>query len=218
MTARVALFRARADAKGSAARLRRLGFSVVCLPAIEIKAQAILPERPRYDAVIATSGKAFLGEGPSDTSPPLYVVGAHTGRAAKARGWRLASPPAPDAAKLTETLNRSLKPGASVLYLAGRDRKETIEAALAQRFRARGRRGLRGRGARGLEPSGDARTRLLRRSVALFTALGWARGGAGQSLRRRSALSRARARLPVARCRRTARGGGRGPDRDRRNG
>jgi uroporphyrinogen-III synthase len=134
MTARVALFRARADAKGSAARLRRLGFSVVCLPAVEIKAQAIVPERLRYDAVIATSGKSFLGEGPSDTSPPLYVVGAHTGRAAKARGWRLASPPAPDAAKLTETLNRTLKPGASVLYLAGRDRKKTIEAALAQDF------------------------------------------------------------------------------------
>src|SRR5271165_2335264 len=134
MTAKVALFRAREDATASAAWLRRLGFSVACLPAIEITAQAVRPRRLRYDAVVATSGKAFLGDGPSDTSSPLYVVGARTGRAAKARGWRLAAPPAPDAAKLTETLNRALRPGASVLYLAGRDRKGTIEAALKSAF------------------------------------------------------------------------------------
>jgi uroporphyrinogen-III synthase len=134
MTARVALFRPRQDAGVSAARLRRLGFSVACLPAIEIRPQAIRPRRSRYDAVIATSGAAFLGQGPSDTSSPLFVVGERTRRAAKARGWRLASPPAPDAAKLTETLQGALKRGASVLYLAGRDRKETIEAALESAF------------------------------------------------------------------------------------
>jgi uroporphyrinogen-III synthase len=134
MTARVALFRARGDAAASAARLRRLGFSAACLPAIEVKPQAVRPRRPRYDAVIATSANAFLGEGPGDASSPLFVVGARAGRAAKARGWRLASPAAPDAAKLTETLQGALEPGASVLYLAGRDRKETIEAALASAF------------------------------------------------------------------------------------
>jgi uroporphyrinogen-III synthase len=134
MTARVALFRAREDAMASAARLRRLGFSVACLPAIEIKTQGARPTRSRYDAVVATSGKAFLRDWPSDRSPPLYVVGTRTGRAAKARGWRLASPPASDAAKLTETLQGALRPGASVLYLAGRDRKRTIEAALESAF------------------------------------------------------------------------------------
>jgi len=134
MTARVALFRAREDAMASAARLRRLGFSVACLPAIEIKAQAVRPSRSRYDAVVATSGKAFLGAGPGDTSPPLYVVGARTARAATARGWRVASAPAPDAARLIEILNGALRPGASVLYLAGRDRKGTIEAALESAF------------------------------------------------------------------------------------
>ncbi len=134
MIARVALFRARDDAAASAARLRRLGFSVACLPSIEIKPLAARPRRPRYDAVVATSGNAFLGEGPSDTSSPLFVVGARAGRAAKARGWRLAYPPAPDASKLTETLLGAFKPGASVLYLAGRDRKETIEAVLKSAF------------------------------------------------------------------------------------
>ncbi len=134
MTARVALFRAREDAAASAARLRRLGFSVASLPAIEVKAHPFQPRRSRYDAVVATSGKAFLDDGPADTSSPLYAVGARTGRAAEARGWRLAAPPAPDAAGLIETLSGALAPGASVLYLAGRDRKGMIEAALKGAF------------------------------------------------------------------------------------
>ena len=134
MRPRVALFRARRDAAASAARLRKLGFSVACLPAIEIRPRVVRPRRPRYDAVIATSGAAFLAEGPSDPSSPLFVVGDRAGRAARARGWRLASPPAPDAAMLAATLRGALKPGASVLYLAGRDRKETIETALESAF------------------------------------------------------------------------------------
>ncbi len=132
--ARVALFREREDAKASAARLRKLGFSVACLPAIEIRTRPVRPRRARYDAVVATSDKAFHADGPSDTSSPLYVVGARTGRAAEARGWRLASPPAPDADELVRTLAGALKAGASVLYLAGRDRKEIIEAALNGAF------------------------------------------------------------------------------------
>jgi uroporphyrinogen-III synthase len=132
--ARVALFRARKDASASAARLRRLGFSVACLPAIEIRTRPVRPQRSRYDAVVATSDKAFLSEGPFDKSSPLYVVGARTGRAAEARGWRLASPPARDADELIGTLAGALRPEASVLYLAGRERKEAIEAALAGAF------------------------------------------------------------------------------------
>jgi uroporphyrinogen-III synthase len=134
MTAGVALFRARKDANASAARLRRLGCSVVCLPVIEIENKPVRPRRPHYDAVIATSDKAFHPDGPRDTSSPLYVVGARTGRAAKSHGWRLASPPAPDADQLIETLAGALKPDAGALYLAGRDRKGDIEAALAGTF------------------------------------------------------------------------------------
>ena len=43
---RVALFRERKDADASAARLRKLGFSVACLPAIEIRT------KPRPPATI----------------------------------------------------------------------------------------------------------------------------------------------------------------------
>jgi uroporphyrinogen-III synthase len=130
----VALFRAREDATATAARLRRLDFSVVCLPVIEIRPSPVDPRRLRYDAVIASSDKAFLSAPRLDTRSALYVVGARTGRAAEGRGWRLASPPAREAGELVTTLIAMLNPGASVLYLAGRDRKEAIEAALAERF------------------------------------------------------------------------------------
>ena len=131
---RIALFREREDANASAARLRRFGLSVIRLPVIEIRTRPVQPRRARYDAVLATSDKAFHADGAFDTSSPLYVVGARTGRAAEARGWRLASPPARDADELVGTLTGVLKAGAGVLYLAGRDRKEVIEAALAERF------------------------------------------------------------------------------------
>ena len=130
----VALFRARKDANATAARLRRFGLSVVCLPVIEIRPSPVEPQRLRYDAVIASSDKAFLSAPSLDKRSALYVVGARTGRAAEGRGWRLASPPARNAGELITTLIGALKPRASVLYLAGRDRKEAIEAALAERF------------------------------------------------------------------------------------
>jgi uroporphyrinogen-III synthase len=131
---RVALFRERKDANASAARLRRFGFSVVCLPVIEVLTRPVRPQRIHYEAVVATSDKAFHADGPPDMSSPLYVVGARTGHAAEARGWRLASPPARDADELAGTLAAALKPEAHVLYLAGRDRKEIIETALSDAF------------------------------------------------------------------------------------
>jgi uroporphyrinogen-III synthase len=130
MTARIALFRAREDAAGSAARLRRLGFAVANLPVIEIAPLPFAPAKTRYDAVIATSAKAFLSNAPVERASPLFVVGARTARAAESHGWRLAAPPAPDAARLIEALERLMAPGASLLYLAGRDRKGGLEAAL----------------------------------------------------------------------------------------
>jgi uroporphyrinogen-III synthase len=130
MTVRIALFRAREDAAGSAARLRRLGFAVANLPVIEIAPRPFAPAKTRYDAVVATSAKAFLSDAPVERASPLFVVGVRTAHAAESRGWRLAAPPAPDAARLIEALERLTSPGASLLYLAGRDRKGGLEAAL----------------------------------------------------------------------------------------
>jgi uroporphyrinogen-III synthase len=180
---RVALFRERNDAGASAARLRRLGFAVACLPAIEIRTRPVRPRRSHYDAVIATSDKAFHTDGPSDTSSPLYVVGARTGGVAEARGWRLALPPARDAEDLVRTLAVALKPGASVLYLAGRDRKEVIETSLAETFAvevveayaAEAREAWRPAEARALK-SCAAALHYSRRSAGLTAALAKAAG------------------------------------------
>ncbi len=127
---RVALFRARDDAARSGARLRRLGFRVASSPVIEIAPARMKTASERYDAVVASSAKAFIGEAPVEAAARLYAIGARTARAAEARGWRLAAPPAPDAARLVETLRRELPPRARVLYLAGRDRNPTLEVAL----------------------------------------------------------------------------------------
>ncbi len=127
---RVALFRARDDAAASAARLRRLGFSVARLPVVEVFPLAGAPKRTLYDAVVATSARAFLADAPIDRASPLFVVGAGTARAAERRGFRLAAPPAPDSQRLAETLKLAVPTGAVVLYLAGRDRKPTLETAL----------------------------------------------------------------------------------------
>jgi uroporphyrinogen-III synthase len=174
----VALFRERNDANASAARLRRLGFAVACLPVIEIRTTPVELRRSRYDAIVATSGKAFLSDSPLHKSLPLYVVGARTGHAAEARGWRLALPPAPDANQLVKMLTGALKPKASVLYLAGRDRKEVVETALSERFAlevveayaAEAREAWRGSEARALA-SCVAALHYSRRSAGLAAAL-----------------------------------------------
>lgn len=127
---RVALFRAREDAGPSAARLRRLGLSVACLPVTRISPLPFAPSRATYDAVVATSARAFLRQAPMEMSSPLYVVGGRTARAAEARGWRIAAAPEPDVERLVETLRRDIRSDAKVLYLAGRDRKPALETAL----------------------------------------------------------------------------------------
>ena len=107
------------------------------------------------------------------------IPGARQKRAAGG----LPAPPAPDAAKLTETLNGALEPDASVLYLAGRDRKGTIEAALESAFAlevveayaAEAREAWRPSEARALASCGAA-LHYSRRSAGLAAALAEASG------------------------------------------
>lgn len=127
---RVAVFRARDDAVETAGRLRRFGFSAVCLPVFDVVPLAFAPPRARYDAVIATSAKAFLKGAPVDHACPVFVVGEKTARAARLHGWRIVADPAPDSARLVELVARTIPAGAAILYLAGRDRKPSVEAAL----------------------------------------------------------------------------------------
>jgi uroporphyrinogen-III synthase len=94
--------------------------------------QAGIP-RCDYDAVVATSAKAFDLLSPYSRDAilalPLFVVGAQTARAAATRELQVEAS-AKDAAALAERLRARLTPASRVLYLAGRDRKSDLESAL----------------------------------------------------------------------------------------
>lgn len=97
-----------------------------------VSAPFTAPSGP-FDATIATSAHA-LPKGAAIPEPqrqkPFFAVGNRTEEAARAAGFtnlfRCDSHAADLAALVTSTLNRS----ARVLYLAGRHRKPTLEAAL----------------------------------------------------------------------------------------
>ena len=135
MTQPIALMRAVEDAEATAAALRLRGFVAVVAPAIEIRALPAAPPEGRFEALVATSPRAFLALGDADRARlariPLHVVGARAARAARDAGLAPAGEPAVDAAALAERLARTLPSAARLLYLAGRDRKPTLEAALA---------------------------------------------------------------------------------------
>ncbi len=135
MIRRIALMRAEDDSEATAAELAARGYEAVIAPAIEIRALSAPPPEGRIDALVATSPRAFHALGEVDRARlakiPLHVVGARAARAAREVGFALAGEPAADAAALAKRLARTLPPGARLLYLAGRDRKPTLEASLA---------------------------------------------------------------------------------------
>ena len=131
MTRRIALMRAKDDAEATAAELAARGCEGVIAPAIEIRALPAALPQGRFDALVATSPRAIHALGEADRARlaaiPLYVVGARAARAARDTGLALAGDPTDDAAALAERLARKLPRGARLLYLAGRDRKPTLE-------------------------------------------------------------------------------------------
>jgi uroporphyrinogen-III synthase len=131
----IALMRARGEAEGSAETLVARGFALALAPVIEIRALPALLPTVRFDALIATSPRAIEALAEADrvrlAGFPLYVVGVRAAWAGRAADLALAAEPARDAAALAEQLTASLAPGARLLYLAGRDRKRGLEAALA---------------------------------------------------------------------------------------
>ena len=93
-------------------------------------------------------------------------------------------PPARDADQLIKTLAGALKPEASVLYLAGRDRKGAIEAALSGAFALEVVEAYAAEAREAWRPREAAGSRVLRRSPALFASVGQPRGGLGEGRRR----------------------------------
>jgi uroporphyrinogen-III synthase len=126
--------RASEDAERSSARLLELGYACVFSPVTRALAtRAAVPSGP-FDAVVASSAKAIdLLSAPSRDAIlalPLFVVGAQTARAAKARDLAVEIS-AKDAAALADLLCARLTPTCHVLYLAGQDRKSDLESVLA---------------------------------------------------------------------------------------
>ncbi len=130
--ASIALFRAREDAAGSAAALAQRGFAATCAPVIEIAATGAPAPRETFDFAVATSAKAFVFAAPAMLRAldglTLHVVGEKTAAAARRSGLSRLAAPAADVAALLPRL-----PLGRALYLAGRDRKPELEAALGDR-------------------------------------------------------------------------------------
>lgn len=128
---RALLTRARDDGEASAARLRARGVEADLAPVIEIVAQtpATMPEA---DFGVATSRHAFLAPAhPQSAHLTLYAVGAATAAAARAAGFSDVREAGGEASALLALLEKEGRRGRA-LYLAGRDRKPTLEAGLAR--------------------------------------------------------------------------------------
>jgi uroporphyrinogen-III synthase len=134
---RVLVTRPAAEAAATVARLTRLGHQAIAAPLLSIvPTGAKLPLGP-FTAIVATSANAVaaLTEAPppglADVS--FYAAGARTADAARAGGFRNIREPRADAKSLLAELIAGLPAEAEILYLAGRDRKATLESGLRGR-------------------------------------------------------------------------------------
>ncbi len=107
--------------------------------------------------------------------------------------------PAPDVAALVAALRRRLAPRSRVLYLAGRDRKSALEAALSEAGHLTTPVEVYAAEARAAWSEDEARAvAAMRRGAALFAPLRRARRGAGRAGGPRRSFSRASPCLPFA--------------------
>ncbi len=126
------MFRAEDAAHKTAKSIEALGHEAVLAPVTRIVACDIVAPPGHLDAILATSVNAFA---PSSLAGllhlPVFVVGKTTGEAARRRGFRDIRTSTGDASALVALLRLTLPRPARLLYLAGRDRKPTLEHALA---------------------------------------------------------------------------------------
>jgi uroporphyrinogen-III synthase len=126
---RVLVTRARDDAERTAEKLRGLGHQAILAPVTEIVAAGAAIPQETFDAVLATSARA-LRHASADVATladvPVFVVGEKTAAAARARGLHVEAS-APDVAALIALLGERFASPRRLLYLAGRDRKDSLE-------------------------------------------------------------------------------------------
>ena len=130
---RVLVTRAEADAARTAGALARLGHEAVIAPALAIAPRPFHLRARRPDALLATSRHAFAAPLPEaiGRGAPVFAVGERTAEAARAAGYRDVRVGAGDGAGLASLVALTLPRPATLVYLAGRDRKAEVEAALA---------------------------------------------------------------------------------------
>lgn len=128
------------EAVRSAKKLAAIGHTSVLSPVIDIEPTGENWPRGVIDAVIATSARGFQCLNPAPEWPlpearrllPLFVVGAKTEEAARARGFEGASRVTLDVKALCSVIGSTLSAPLRVVYLAGRDRKGDLETCCAE--------------------------------------------------------------------------------------
>lgn len=115
----------------TAQKLRAIGFIPVLSPVLEIAATGAQMPQGAFDAVLASSAKGVeLARGArAFKALPLHAVGEKTAETARALGWR-ADIVAGNAQAILPLLLARYQPPAHFLYLAGRDRQQTLETGL----------------------------------------------------------------------------------------
>jgi len=130
---RILLTRPEADARRSAQRLAALGHVAVIVPLFEIVGTAAPQPEGAFTRLLATSAHAFhIAQAADDLKAlRLDVVGTRTAAAARESGFSSVETVAPDARTLAIAIARESTLPQEFLYLAGRERRPDLEAALA---------------------------------------------------------------------------------------
>ena len=131
---RVLLTRPERESAATSARLAARGHSALAAPVLRIAAVPATIPAGHWEALIATSAHAieWLDAATLEhlRDAPLFVVGARTAAAARAANFRDVRDAYADAGALAAALLTQATPRSHFLYLAGRDRKGALEAAL----------------------------------------------------------------------------------------
>jgi uroporphyrinogen-III synthase len=134
---RILVTRPAAEAERTARRLVAAGHEPVLAPVMVVRATGGTVPPGRFDAVLITSGRAVADEAAASLGVldlgvvPLFAVGRQTAEAARQAGFRDVRIAGGDATDLLDLVRLTLPRPARLLYLAGQDRKPTLEAALA---------------------------------------------------------------------------------------
>ena len=126
--------RAEDAASRTAERLADAGHSIIRAPLLKIEPLSFAWPQGPFDALLATSGNAFLNlPHPCPfTALPLYTVGERTAERARAAGFQHAIAKGQDAKALTDFLLGDLPVSTRFLYLAGAERRPQLETRLRQ--------------------------------------------------------------------------------------